>query len=221
MSSLLCPIMAFGILSCDNAKEKAAPTDLFTARSETRSILLTASDSKSRWRAMRILAALSAQDAIPDIIGFLKSEFPLERANAARALGDLKASSATQHLLETLQREKDNEVIQQTSLALRMLKVKSAIELLKIRIADVSDEQTKVWLLQAIVEIGGSAEISYTASFLEDSSQFMRRCAAESLGCLSGVDFGFPKNGGPFSPEPSIARARKWWNMNKQKWAQR
>ena len=217
---VLLPVaLASGVSGCKRTTSSRTDNiDAFSAREQALAILRHGPDDESRWRAIRILGALKATDAISDLETCLSHKDPNMRANAARALGDIGATASNDALLRVLRDDPDFGVIQQTSLALLLLKNKKSIGILKKRLGDVSDDPTRVWLLQAVAEIGGKSEMEYLARYLDDPFVTVRSTAAESMGYLAHVDFGFPKEGGPFSPDRSIERAREWWNTHKSEW---
>ena len=98
------------------------------------------------------------RDAEPYLKKSLASLVPEVRANAARALGDMQAKSAAGDLVKMLATETSGGVIQQTSLSLRKLKHATAVPALK-RVATHEDHQTRVWVIQAISELGEKTEV--------------------------------------------------------------
>lgn len=177
-------------------------------------LVKTTKDADAKWMAIRILGNLRYERAVPLLTESLSDPHHYVRANAARALGDMKAAAAAKPLTELLQKEKDGGVIQQTSLALANLGYADALPVLKTA-AKHEDVQTRMWVLQAVGRLGGKREVPFLADYLlDDSASLVRMSAAEAIEHITGADFGFPR-GGPFSPEDGIARAKTWWQEHK------
>jgi HEAT repeat protein len=173
----------------------------------------TTDDNDTRWLAIRGLGLLGFEDAAPFLIKSLKSEEHYVRANAARALGELRYLSAASALIHLLEAEQDAGVIEQSSLALRMIKAKDAIPVLKSRMS-VDSIQTRCWLLDAIAGLGSKGDVPFVAQYLygNDPAEGITLCAARALSTLTGEDFGLPKASGIFDPTTPVLRARKWWD---------
>jgi hypothetical protein len=135
-------------------------------------------------------------------------------ANAARALGEIKDRSASSSLIRLLGHEKDGGVIEQTTLALRMLGAKEAVPSLK-KVAPHPSTQTRCWVLQAIGTLGGKKDVPFLAKYLYDANETIDMFAAQAIEEITGQDFGFPKQSGPMSPQQGIERARRWWEISK------
>lgn len=179
-------------------------------------IVQETSDPNAKWRAVRALGYLRYEKAVPLFIHCLYDDNHYVRANAASALGDMRVATASYSLLELLKVETDGGVIEQVSLALRHLGVREAVSSLK-KVADHPSGQTRVWVLQAIGELGDRRDVPFVAKRLE--AEFPCECemAARAIEALAGVDFGFPQTQGLYDPEPLIGRARLWWAMNRTK----
>jgi HEAT repeat protein len=136
------------------------------------------------------------------------------RANAARAVGDMKVATAAKPLTELLKKEANGGVIQQTSLALANLGCTDALLTLKAA-AKHEDVQTRMWVLQAIGRLGGKRDVQGLAEYLNDPSQSVQATAAQAIEQITGADFGFPKRSGPFSPDAALKQAKAWWEEHK------
>jgi hypothetical protein len=171
-------------------------------------------DSEIKWRLIYALGYLHDKRAASLFIECLKDENPTVRAKATRALSDMRVTQAAGPLIELLKKETDGGVIEQSSLALKLLKVRDAVPVLK-QIADHKSRQTRRWILQAIGSLGSYNDIPFLAKRLSASDILEQAAAAEAIENLAGVDFEFPKGGGPYNPEAAIKRAKEWWEKNK------
>ena len=171
-------------------------------------------DIDAKWRAVRGIGYLRYEGAVPLLIVCLKDDNAYVRANAARALCDMRITDAEVPLLELIKTETDGGVIEQTSLALRYLNVREAVPLLK-RVADHKSTQTRVWVLQAIGDLGNRTDVPFLGERLSAASLSDQEAAARAIENLAGVDFEFPQRQGPCNPEPAVQRARAWWEKNK------
>jgi HEAT repeat protein len=140
----------------------------------------TTLDPDAKWMAIRILGNLHHERAIPLLLTSLSDPHHYVRANAARALGDMRVAGAAEPLRELLQQEKNGGVIQQTSLALTNLRSKGAIPALK-GASRHEDVQTRMWVLQAIGELGARRDVSFLAAFLEDPNDLVQMSAAQAV----------------------------------------
>ena len=114
-----------------------------------------------------------------------------------------------------LEKEKNGGVIQQTSLSLANLRHSAALPALKAA-AKHEDVQTRMWVLQAVGRLGGKKDVPFLAGYLlDDPSTSVQAMAAEAIEQITGADFGFPKRGGPSSPEEGLRRARAWWEKHR------
>jgi len=163
---------------------------------------------------------LRYKGAVPLFLECLKEEHHYVRANAARALGDMRVKAASASLIDLLKSEKNGGVIEQTSLALIHLQAHEADPVLKL-VANHESMQTRGWVLQAIGNLGSRADVPFLAKRLKASEMLERATAAQGIENLANVDFEFPKIGGTYSlggiynPEAAIKRARDWWEKNK------
>jgi RNA polymerase sigma-70 factor (ECF subfamily) len=174
-------------------------------------LVKTTKDPDAKWMAVRMLGYLRYEPAIPLLLASLSDPHHYVRANAARALGDMRVAAAAKPLTELLKREKDGGVIQQTSLALANLHYAGAVPVLKAA-AKHDDVQTRMWVLQAVGRLGGKRDVPFLARFLlDDPSSLVQMVAAQAIEQLAGVDFGFPRRPGPSGPEEGLKRARAWW----------
>jgi HEAT repeats len=174
----------------------------------------TTDDNDTRWLAIRGLGMLRFEEAAPFFIESLKSDEHYVRANA-RALGELRYSRAGPALIHLLEVEQDAGVIEQTSLALRMIKAEDAIPIIKSRMS-FSSTQTRCWLLDALAVLGSKTDVPFIAKYLYSSdtaSEGIPLCATRALATLTGEDFGLPKASGIFDPQAPILKARKWWEQ--------
>jgi HEAT repeat protein len=137
------------------------------------------------------------------------------RSNAARALGDMRVAEAARPLTDLIARETNGGVIQQTSLALALLRHSDAVPALKAA-AKHEDVQTRMWVLQAIGRLGSKRDVRFLAGYLEDPEQIVQAFAAQAIEQITGLDFGFPKRPGPSSPEEGLRRAKAWWEEHKR-----
>lgn len=175
----------------------------------------TAEDPDTRWLAIRGLGMLKFTAAAPFLMESLQSEEHYVRANAARALGELRYSPAGPALIHLLKVEPDAGVIEQTSLALGMIKAVDAIPVLKSRMSFKSP-QTRCWLLDAIAGLGSRNDIPFIAKHLYDTEfSGTPLCAAGALATLTGEDFGLPQNG-IFDPQAPVLKARSWWEKTQK-----
>jgi HEAT repeat protein len=178
-------------------------------------IVKTTKDPDAKWRAIRILGSLRYEPAVPVLKESLSDSHHYVRANAARALGDLREKSAATLLIEVLRKEENGGVIQQISLALANLRCTDALPTLKTA-AKHEDTQTRAWVLQAIGRMGSKRDVAFLAGYLADASQTVQEAAARAIEQIAGTDFGFPKNEGPYVSDEALERAKRWWAKNKR-----
>ena len=176
----------------------------------------TTNDNDTRWLAIRGLGTIKFEDAAPFLMESLKSEEHYVRANAARALGELRDSNAAPALTHLLEAEQDAGVIEQTSLALRMIKARDAISVIKSRMS-FNSLQTRCWLLDAIGDLGSGMDAAFIAKYLYDDaySGGLAFCAASALAALTNEDFGLPI-GGIFDSQVPVLKALKWWEQTQK-----
>jgi HEAT repeats len=177
-------------------------------------VAMRANDVLTRWMSIRGIGIVKYRKAVTFLIDSLTYQHPYVRANAARALGEIKDRSASRSLIRLLGHEKDGGVIEQTTLALRMLGAKEAVPSLK-KVAPHPSTQTRCWVLQAIGTLGGKKDVPFLAKYLYDANETVDMCAAQAVEEITGQDFGFPKQSGPMSPQQGIERARRWWEISK------
>jgi HEAT repeats len=172
------------------------------------------SDPNTKWMAIRGTGFAKYQPATPFLIEWLSHHHYGVRANAARALGEIRAKLAIPALVRLLRREKNGGVIEQTSLALQWLEAREAVPTLK-RAASHPSTQTRCWVLQAVGKLGSRSDLPFLAKYLYDPSIGVCMCAAQAIEVITGEDFGFPKREGPMNPYPPVETARRWWEKNK------
>jgi len=189
--------------------------------SELLYIARTTHDDDTEWLAIRQIGTLKYRAAEPFLTQALHSQSHYVRANAARALGDLGDVAAVPELMEILGPEQDSGVIEQTSLALRMLHAHEAVPLLKSKASNPSP-QTRMWVLQAVDELGSKADVPFFASFLFDKNEAVAELAAIALQGRVGQDFGVHRCGnGPCNYQVGgVKEAQAWWAIHKQDWKQ-
>jgi hypothetical protein len=175
-------------------------------------------DPDTKWLAIRGLGQLKYQPAMQFLISSLSSSHRYVRANAARALGELRANSAKSELLGLLKNEQDNGVIEQTALAVEMLKVSEAVPALRARADNVSNAQTQCWLIGAIAVLGNKSNAPFIAKRLYVDDPTVGMCAAGALQQLTGEDLRLGFHEGPISPSDIISKAKLWWEQNASRW---
>jgi RNA polymerase sigma factor (sigma-70 family) len=201
-------------------KEKSR-IDVIGAGETAMELAKTTKDPDAKWAAIRILGSLRYERAIPLLLKSLSDPHHYVRANAARALGDMKVAAAAKPLTELLQKEKNGGVIQQTSLAVANLGCADALGALK-GAAKHEDVQTRMWVLQAIGRLGDKRDVPFLAGYLlDDPSQSVQAFAAQAIEQITGADFGFPRRSGPSSPEEGLRRAKAWWAEHKGEYGRR
>jgi HEAT repeats len=189
---------------------RAGPTLLKVAEGTT--------DVDTRWMAIRGIGFLKYKKAAPFLVDSLHSDHHYVRANAARALGDMKINSAAPALITLLKDEQDGGVIEQASLALGEIGAKNAVPVLKLKVSHPSSE-TRMWVLQAIGVLGSRDDVPFLAGYLNEQNTYIGMAAAQAIERITGEDFGFPKRQGPMSPAPGLQNARQWWATHKSSWA--
>lgn len=179
------------LLTVTNKDAGAGPALLRLAQSTT--------NSDTRWMATCGMATLRYTACAPFLEASLKDSDGLIRANAARALGDLRMRNASDALLVKFAAEQEPSAIQQASLALRMLDIKA-----------------RVWLIQALGALGSAADVPLIAAYLDEMMSDMT--ATEAIQELAGVSFGPRTLGLSGYPPPETLAARAWWKSHKDKW---
>ncbi len=172
-------------------------------------------NTDSRWMAMRGMATLHYTACAPFLEASLKDSDALVRANAARALGDLRIRNASAPLLAMFAAEQEPPAIQQASLALRMLDIKAAAPVIRGKIP-VFTGQTRAWLIQALGTLGSAADVPLIAGYLDEMMSDM--AATEAIQELAGVSFGPRTLGLSGYPPPETLVARAWWKSHKDEW---
>lgn len=177
-------------------------------------VALHANNTLTKWMSIRGIGMVKYGKAVPFLIHSLTDQHPYVRANAARALGEIRNGSPSLDLIRLLGHEKDGGVIEQTTLALQMLGAKEAVPNLK-RAAPHPSSQTRCWVLQAIGTLGSKQDVPFLAKYFYDPNDIVGRCAAEAVEEITGQDFGLPRQSGITNPRQGIDQARQWWETNK------
>ncbi len=173
-------------------------------------------NTDTRWMAMRGMATLHYAACAPFLEASLRDSDSRVRANAARALGDLRIGDAADRLLAMFAGEQDAGAIQQASLALRMLRIKAAAPYLREKIPAFTG-QTRIWLIQALGTLGDAAgDVPLIASYLDEMRS--ASAATEAIQELAGVSFGPRTLGLSGYPTPEIVAARAWWKAHRDAW---
>jgi HEAT repeat protein len=172
-------------------------------------------NTDTRWMAMRGMATLGCTACAPFLEASLKDSNPSVRANAARALGDLRIRNASGPLLAMFDVEREPAAIEQASLAIGMLDVKAAEPYIREKIPKFTG-QTRNWLIQALGMVGSSADVPIIAEYLDDRASDI--AAAQAIEALTGVSFGPPPQGLFSDPPPITLAARAWWKSHKDQW---
>ena len=172
-------------------------------------------NTDTRWMAMRGMATLRYTACAPFLEASLKDSDALVRANAARALGDLRIRDASANLLAMFAAETESPAIQQASLALRMLDIKAAAPYIREKIPAFTG-QTRAWLIQALGTLGSAADVPLIAGYLDEMMSDM--AATEAIQELAGVSFGPRTLGLSGYPPPETLAARAWWKSHKDEW---
>jgi len=173
------------LLTVTNKDAGAGPSLLRLAESTT--------NADTRWMAMRGMATLRYTDCAPFLVASLKDSDALVRANAARALGDLRIKDASSPLLAMFAAEQEPPAIQQASLALRMLNIKAAAPHIREKIPAFTG-QTRVWLIEALGALGSaSGDVPLIAGYLDEMVSDMAATEAIQVGRREL----WPPNSGP------------------------
>jgi hypothetical protein len=175
-------------------------------------------NSDTRWMAMRGMATVHYKTCAGFLEVSLKDSDPTVRANAARALGDLRVTSSGPKILAMFAAEKDTGAIEQASLALHMLDVRAAAPYIRLKIPKYT-WQTRAWLLQALGALGSSTDVPLIARYLSSSDMASAMAATNALEELTGISFG-PHPDGPFGypPPADVLAAREWWKSHEAGW---
>jgi HEAT repeat protein len=174
----------------------------------------TSANVDTRWMAMRGMATLRFKSSTPFLEESLRDSDASIRANAARALSDLRSRTSAEPLLAMFVVERDDSALQQGSLALKTLGIKAAAPILRQKISETTG-QTRAWLIQALGRLGDPSDVPLIASNLDVLGG---SAATEALQELTGVDFGIVHEGLTGYPPPSTLAARAWWQAHSDTW---
>jgi len=175
----------------------------------------TTLNTDTRWMAMRGMAALGCTACAPFLEASLKDSDWGVRANAARALGDLRVTGASGDILAAFAAERESGAIEQESLALRLLRVAASAPDIREKIPNYTG-QTRIWLIQALGTLGNRGDVPLIAGYLDGRES---NIAAEAIEDLTGVSFG-PRPGPGLGSVPSrfAVAAQAWWKSHKDAW---
>jgi hypothetical protein len=168
----------------------------------------------TRWMAMRGMATLHFKSGTPFLEQSLRDSDALVRANAARALSDLRSRTSAGPLLAMFVLEREDSALQQGSLALKTLGIKAAAPVIRHKISETTG-QTRSWLIQALGKLGDLSDVPLIASYLDVDGGL---AATDALQELTGVDFGIVHTGLTSYPPPSTLAARAWWKAHSNAW---
>ena len=174
-------------------------------------------NSDTRWMAIRGMATVHCETCVGFLEVSLKDSDPMVRANAARALGDLRVTASGPKIKAMFAAEKDPGAIEQASLALRMLEARAAVPYIRIKIPQYT-WQTRAWLLQALGALGSSTDVPLVAEYLNSSDMASAMAATAALEELTGISFGPHPNGPSGYPPADMLAARKWWKSHEAAW---
>ena len=177
----------------------------------------TTTHNDTRWLLMRSMACLHYTECAPFLEVWLRDADPLIRANAARALGDLKIMDALPAVLAMFVAERNPDAIQQASAVLAYtFSAKAAAPSLREKIP-LYTGQTRAWLISALGEVGNIGDVPLLATFLDE--RVSEEMAAGAISRLTGIDFGAPRPMGlSGSDPPQLIGARAWWQSHKDAW---
>ena len=220
--------MASLLLRIDNEHDYAQKERLLDSLTSKypdagRALLRLARSTKNtdtRWMAMRGMATLHYTAGASFLQASLKNSDWVVRANAARALGDLRITNAASVLLAMFAAEQEPGALEQASLALHMLNVKAAAPYIREKIPRFTG-QTRSWLLQALGALGSDSDVPLIAGYLDSSdpaSAMTAMAATYALEELAGVSFGPHVTGPTALPGPETLVARSWWASHKEQW---
>jgi HEAT repeat protein len=175
----------------------------------------SSASADTRWMAIRGMATLHYTASVQFLEASLKDPDALVRANAARALSDLRIESAAPQILAMFIAETDDAALQQGSLALRIFEVKAAVPFLREKIPMYTG-QTRGWLLQALGTLGTRDDVPFVGGYLD--ADYAAGPATDALQQLTGVNFGYPRSGLNSFPTHEALAARAWWHAHKDAW---
>lgn len=216
------PPLAGLLLQFDNERDYAAKERLLRTVTgqyagsgpELLRLAQSTANTDTRWLAMRGMAALHFTACAPFLEASLKDSDIFVRANAARALGDLRIRTAAAPLLAMFDAEREPGAIEQASLALRVLEIRAAAPYIREKIPAFTG-QTRGWLIQALGTLGSIADVPLIAGYLEEMAG---DAATQAIQELTGVSFG-PRSVGISSfPPPETIAAQAWWKAHKTEW---
>ena len=127
---------------------------------------------------------------------------------------DKNLESSRFNVLLVTKRPRSHARVRVLGQALTILQAHEAVPVLKL-CANHESLQTRVWVLQAIGNLGSRADVPFLAKHLNASDMLERASAAQGIENLANVDFEFPKVGGIYNPEAAIKRAKDWWEKSK------
>lgn len=214
--------MASLVLRFDNEHDYAQKSRLLDSLTSqhpdaARALLRLARSTKNTdtlWMAIRGMATLHYTACAPFLKASLKNPVWLVRANAARALGDLRITDASSALIAMFAAEQEAGAVEQASLALHMLDVKAAAPYIREKIPRFTG-QKRAWLLGALGSVGSDSDVPLIAGYLDNSDG---DAAAYALEELTGVKFGPHAMGASTFPGPEVLAARAWWASHKDQW---
>jgi len=169
----------------------------------------------TKWMAIRGMSKLHFAGAADFLQKSLGDKNSAIRANAARALGELRIQRSGEPMILMFKEDYDIGVLDQTSVALVVLHAREAVPLIKDKIRKYP--AARAWLLGALGGIGDRDDVAFLAQYLWlDSTE--AGSAAAAIQRITGVRFSGPLSpigGGPqSSPSPAVLKARAWWKAH-------
>ena len=172
----------------------------------------------TRWMSMRGMRDLHYKGCESFLRRSLAHDDALVRANAARAIGDLRLKHANRELLTMFAKEDDQRALEQASLALRELGVRGGLR-------RNSCENSKLQRADSGMAAAGTGRSgnqegrAFHCAYLDSPDGATAMMASEAVEQLAGVDFG-PRlmNGGEGMPTKHMRAARSWWQSHKESW---
>ena len=175
----------------------------------------SSTSADTRWMAIRGMATLHYTAGAQFLEASLKDPDGLVRANAARALSDLRITDAGPQILAMFIAETEGGALQQGSHALHTLGVNAAVPFLREKIP-LYTGQTRGWLLQALGALGTRDDVPFVGGYLD--ADYDAGPATDALQQLTGINFGYPRPGLNSSPPREALAARDWWHAHKDAW---